>query len=402
MAAVAPSNSFSIFIQKIGFSVGLEHTLDRLRDFAEAYSARDTFTAADVSRLLHEKWGLKRQNEHILDVLRSLNIVTVAAGNVSVLETGEALGILRRMVVADSHFDKVLRFLFLQTLIRSDGDIFLNALAADFEPEEFKARATRMLEHKWSILEAHFKTPGQLAAVYRGVNIEAQENNPGSSRGSSLASRTKPDPYRLQTRTGPLQVSASRPDIRISDAYLTKALPRRKAWAVSLGLADVRGTVTDLGKNVISTIAGAGYAGPSCIAMWPLLHELQTPALANFVGEGSVPLLTSWDYLHLVGRSLDLLPEAVLPQVGGKHATEALDRLVALLHVYRSLNVTKSITRIELPIRVAYQCVLGLATGGSPVLNYPKIIEAEQNKPFPKIIARKSKLAEYALSSPER
>ncbi len=71
-----PSKEFSVFIRKIGYSVGLEHTLERLNDFARLYGCQDTLSYADISRLLHspkpDGWGLDRNNEHILDVLRSL------------------------------------------------------------------------------------------------------------------------------------------------------------------------------------------------------------------------------------------------------------------------------------------------------------------------------------------
>ncbi len=398
MAAAAPSNPFSIFIRKIGFSVGLEHTLERIDDFARVYGSQDSFGAADVSRLLHERWRLKQTNEHILDVMRALDIFQMSIGNVGILETGEALGILFKLTSGAAPFGDALRLLFLQSLVRADGDIFLNALACEFDEEEFRAQISRMIEYKWSELEKHFRTPQHLGAMYRAVTIEAQENNPGSSRSGSLTARMKPDPDRLTARTGPLQSLASRPKIKVTEAYLRKALPRRKAWAVSLDLCDVRGRPSELGREALATFAAAGYSGPNCMAVWPLQSELEIPIMTNFSAENSFPRLSSWEFFVLAGRALRLLPGAVSAPADDRERSKALGQLKTIWDTYRSLNVTKSITRVELPVRIAYLCVLGLATNNGAVLDYPDIIRHEQRTPFPRIIARKSKLAELALS----
>ena len=137
MADKAQFNQFSIFINKIGYSVGLEFTLERLRDFASLYANSNSLSYADVSRLVQsdkpDGWGL--DNYHVLDVLQSLGVVSVRRGQVAVQEVGEALGILKKFhmqgALKQTIFDVGLNFIFAHALVRADGDIFLNALLLD-------------------------------------------------------------------------------------------------------------------------------------------------------------------------------------------------------------------------------------------------------------------------------
>ncbi|WGD54165.1 hypothetical protein QA641_09865 [Bradyrhizobium sp. CB1650] len=402
MAALAQSNEFSIFISKIGYSVGLEFTLERLRDFATVYAGKDSLSYADISRLVQGKkpegWGL--DNFHVLDVLQSLGVVSVRKGQVSVLEVGETLGILKRLQLNDQlsgeTFDRGLMFIFAHALVQADGDIFLNALASDFDPEEFRNRLHRMIEHKWSILEQAFKTKSRREALYRTVNIEAQENNPGS-RGLSGISRTAIDPNRLAPKLGPLRSTVSRPEIKISAAYLRKALPRRKAWALSLGLCNHDGGLTPQGSYFLSCLQNAGYAGPTCLCLWPLKHEIINPKFIGLDLAESIPVLSSWDFLCLIGSALQFLPPQARPKP--KDMVDELQTVLTIFETYRSLNLSKSILRVELPVRVAYRCFLVLHAGAKTIAPLPDLIAAEQHSRSPRIIARPSRIAEFGLST---
>ncbi len=388
-----PSKEFSVFIRKIGYSVGLEHTLERLNDFAHLYGGQDILSYADISRLLHASkpagWGLDRNNEHILDVLRSLGVVDVRRGQVAVLETGDALGMLMRLQGDGEAFRNSTKFIFAHSLALADGDIFFNALAACFEPEEFARRMLRMIESKWTLLESHFLSSHQRAAIYSAINMEAQENNPGS-RGKALGNA--PNPARLRQTRGALAPKVSRPELKISDPYLSKALPRRKAWAISLGLASDAGIPTAKGEGLLKTLADTGYCGPACIAMWPLRHELLSPSYVK-LQEAEFPVLDSWSFMMLIGRGMGLLPAS--DTEGGE---KELSLLRLLVQTYRALNTSKSIVRTELPARIAYRCALSLSMGRDSVPNYPVLIAEEQRLPSPRIIARQSRLAESALS----
>lgn len=397
MVEKARSNLFTVFMRKIGYSVGLEHTLDRLTDFARMYASQEVLGYADINRLLHADkpigWGLDKNNEHILDVFRSLGVIDVRKGEVAVLELGDSLGILKRLVESEGDFLVCAKLLFAHALVLADGDIFLNALAASFEPAEFDQRIRSLIEYKWTVLERHFVSAQQRNAIYAAVNIEAQINNPGS-RGKGLATKTL-DPMRLRTSRGSLSSATARPDIYISDPYLSKALPRRKAWAVSLGLATDDGTPTTEGIALINALVTCGYAGPACVVLWPLEHELSSPTFANMKSV-EFPVLSSWDFLTLVGRGLGALPSNLQSPGEEEQVFKTLSRIIS---IFKDLNKSKSILRTELPVRVAYQCIAGLAAISGSLPELPDMLAKEQRSPSPRIIARPSRLAEFALSN---
>jgi hypothetical protein len=395
MVAIARSSDFSIFMRKIGYSVGLEHTLSRLGDFARLYGRQDTLTVGDIKRLLHspkpEGWGLEPQNEHILDFFRSLEVVSVRGADVGVLELGESLGISQRLQ-SEAEFEATLRLLFTHQLVLADGDVFLNALASEFDEAEFAACVTRLVEHKWWILESVFQSAQQRASIYKAVTIEVQENNPGS-RGRS-GSRAGPLDGLASPKSGPLAPNGGRPEIKISPNYLAKSLGRRRAWACSLGLCNDRGTLTDAGHRFLNGLAAAGYAGPSCMATWPLAHELATPLFTTVQLPDSVPRLSFWEFILLVGRSLGMLGPTDEPANDVE-----VHRLREVIRCFHGLNQSRSMMRNEVPVRVAYRCVVGMAIGASSVPNYPALIAHEQGSPAPRILARPSRLAELALSA---
>jgi hypothetical protein len=385
------SNPFSIFIKKIGYSVGLEATLERLKDFANLYGAKATFSYADLKQLMHcpkpSGWDLK--NEHIVDVLKSLNILFVRSSDVTILETGEALGILRQLQQDEKSFDKSLRFLFLESLIRADGDIFLNALISSFSPEAFESHISQMLNYKWTILEKHFVTPAKRSAIYQAVTIELQENNSGS-KGTIFSNKNKKSPFDI--REGINNLTAERPSIIISESYKKKALPRRKAWAISLGLAEEDGSLTEFGQSFVQALANKGFGGQGCMCVWPLKHELSSPEFISTKISEAINPLDTWNYLQIIADASGLYKGKLI-----EDDDKAISIIQSIYSAYKSLNTSKSIVRSELPGRVALKVGICLASGDG-VPDFVKAIEKEQKNKKPRLFSRKSKTAEFALS----
>lgn len=392
MADKAPYNVFSVFIRKIGYSVGLEHTFERLRDFAELYARSESLTLGRLLKLLHapkpEGWGLKDENRHILDFLRSIEVIDIRRGEVSVLELGEALGILCKTSTEEA-FVKQLRILLIHQLILSDGDVFLNGLASCFDGDEFAARMTRLIHFKWDVLEREFASDYQRRAIYSAVNMEVQSNNPGS-RGRMPGREV--DLTRLKVLRAPLAVAGSaRPNPSVSSQYIKKSLPRRKAWAVSLGLAESDGTPTATGHRVLANMASAYQCGPCCVAVWPLVHELQTPML--------LPLLSSQKFHSLnFWQSLSLVVAAVTGAIEETEVTSGLGPVRRIYDAYRSLNLRQSMIRRELGSRVLYRCIIMRAIESGSIENWPEFLTQANLLDTRGFHIRKSVSADYALS----
>ena len=68
MAATAHSDPYAIFIRKIGYSVGLENTMERITDLHAHYAANTDVTASSWKELVYgiDHWKLKSDN--IVDV----------------------------------------------------------------------------------------------------------------------------------------------------------------------------------------------------------------------------------------------------------------------------------------------------------------------------------------------
>lgn len=398
MVDTALSDSFDLFMRKIGYSVGLEDTFKRLRDFSELYASVKTITFGDINRLVHNTdcWGLK--NDHILDVLRSLNVLMVRRDDVAVLEAGDALGICRRVVEGDQ-FDRCLQFIFASSIIQSDGDIFLNALAARFDPGEFERALVAMVEHKRNVLEKSFKSPAHRKLMYDAINIEAQVTNPGSRGGVRISGNKQGGPLLGIGRKGPFENLTpgytKRPNVEISGDYIRKTLPKRKGWAISLGLATSDGQITDGGERLLMRFKNAGFSGPNAMAMWPLASEVNRTRFARV--EYDAPKISAWDFYLLVDDALGVSKGAASYSANAHE--EAIVQLSRIFSEYRNLNHAKRMIRNQLPIRIAFMAEVALARGlNRPTLPLPEVVQKEQDVYNPRVLERRSRLAEATLA----
>src|SRR5258708_15808929 len=94
MAATAQSDPYSIFIRKIGWSVGLENKLGRVSDLTDLYVREKDLTIQAWNHLVHDPkdgWGLK--NDHVADFFRSIGLVSKQKNEIHVLPGLDALAI---------------------------------------------------------------------------------------------------------------------------------------------------------------------------------------------------------------------------------------------------------------------------------------------------------------------
>jgi hypothetical protein len=94
-----------------------------------------------------------------------------------------------------------------------------------------------------------------------------------------------------------------------------------------------------------------------------------------------------------VGRGMNLLGDELR-----EARFQDMEDLLKIIQTFHSLNLSKAMVRNELPVRVAYRCLLSLSIGKANVPDYPSMIGDEQFTPSPRVIARPSRVAELALS----
>src|SRR6266480_5213725 len=176
MAVIVQADPYQSLIRKIGYSVGLENLVERVKKLVGLY-VRDRAVGAGAFRDLVEK-DFRRKNaaEHFANFYGTLNLVRVIVRDHSgglpnhVKRPGvpkalepmyqlDSLSILRRLFVSDdAKFDKALKVVLTQCIVEADGDVFLNALLSDFQLDEMKARLESMVHTKRRLLRSVIRT----------------------------------------------------------------------------------------------------------------------------------------------------------------------------------------------------------------------------------------------------
>ena len=393
MAATALSDPYTIFMRKIGYSVGLEHTLQRVEDLAALYLRTGDLTVPGWRELVRsdEHWGLK--TEHIADVFCSLQLIQRTPGDVLVLENLDAMAIASELLADVQHRRAARTFLLLWAILVNDGEIFVNLLLADFEEERIKETLRAVLRQKRATLGKILKGRETAKRISRVITIEYQANNAG---GASVARSVAPTRTEIVRRERKKISSGSGPDdFRLSEDYFRKVPPKRKDWARTLGLWEDRVGLTARGKNFVEGLKKAGYIDArSLFTYWPMDHEL--------VRAGFRPDLLGADTKKLWDCLLDFAGAYAgvrVKRICQSDADETVTLIGAMMGVFRNLHVRKTLLRRELPITVAYPAAVACACATQArVIDLPTAISAEQKGEKRRLALRRSRNTGGALS----
>lgn len=400
MAATAHSDPCAIFMRKIGYSVGLEFTADRIRDLTSRYLQDKDITASSFHELVtgskdDGNWGRQASAEkHIGDFLYSLRMIQRIPGDVLVLENLDAIAIASELLNSSEEKRTARNFLLLWAILVNDGEIFVNFLLSKFGEQSIKNSLKAMIVNKRS--KASMLLRGRVAThrLNRIIAIERQEKNRGSAgEGQSVLSlkRTKPLESELKNNLRARKDS----DIEFSDDYFRKVPPRRRDWAVSLGLWDSKLGLTQRGETFVNSLRQNGYINAQGLfTYWPMDYELMRSGFRHdLFGEDTK---SSWKCLVEFGNAYTGLN--VKPY--DDRDTEAAVQLIhGMIKVYRSLHVRKVLLRRELPITIAYPTAIAVSCArGEPVIDFPSFISAQQNCEIRRVAFRRSRNTGGALS----
>lgn len=356
MVGIAQPENFSSFLRKVGYSVGLENTLSRFGDFCHLYSATSQLKSSDWMSLVHDKWRLK--NTHIADVFASLGIVQVTTQGVFAGPIGEAGAICLSLLDTLEEKHEALRHLLALAILLSDGDIFFNCLAAEFNPEKVSKSLTGMILGKRQELFEIFKSQAEREAIAGAVTIERQRSNKGgASKGSRLATGTQTGLSGGFQHLGlprPKDVHSMEPP---SADYLRHVIPSRREWARSLGLIDKDGSVTNQGWRWLQVLGETGFVYKSGeFSLRPTKFELESNRLS------AIPALMlaaprTWDYVVLAAHGL--APDGL--GVSESIHDEVLATTTAkLFSAFRELAQDRRMMRNELPLHVALMSYMAI------------------------------------------
>ncbi|MCY4427743.1 MAG: hypothetical protein OXC05_12040 [Halieaceae bacterium] len=392
MAATAHSEPYSIFMRKIGYSVGLEHTLERFHDLQDLYLSNGDITSGSWKELVSGDtgWGLRTDN--IADVFFALGLIQRTHGDLLVLENLDSAAIAASLLNGEKEKQTALSFVFLWAVLINDGEIFVNFLLSDFEKQSIRNKLITMIKHKRCVLAKAMPGRDVTNRISRVVTIERQQKNRGSAgAGRSVASLKRTEPLQNSGR-----VATANPmdrGVEFSDDYFKKVPPRRKDWARKLGLWS-EGGLTALGRRFINHLRSCGYINDDDIFIfWPMDYELVRSGFKPTLFENTK---TMWDALVDFGTAYADVKVRPFEQ---SDTDILVDRLGSMIKVYRSLHTRKSMLRRELPITIAYPASIAIASATmKPVIDLPTTLDVERRGERRRITFRPSRNTGGALS----
>jgi len=400
MAATAHSDPYAIFMRKIGYSVGLEYTTERVEDLVSRYLQDRDITAASWHELVtgskeEGNWGRDKSAEkHIGDFFNSLRLIQRTSGDVLALENLDAIAIASEILATNEENRAARDFIFLWAVLVNDGEIFVNLLLAKFEEQAIKDTLRAMMLNKRSEAIEHLKGKASAQRINRIITIERQEKNKGSAGGGqSVSSLRRTEPLQPERTTG-LGTDEDN-DIEFSDDYFRKVPPRRRDWAISLGLWDEEKGLTQRGQEFLDGLRESGYIGArDCFTFWPMDYELVRSGFrTDLFGNETKSLWTCLVDFGKAYAGIRVKPNAE------SDADAAVELIGEMIEVFRSLHVRKAMLRRELPITIAYPSAIALACArGKPVLDLPSAIMAEQKGEKRRLALRSSRHTGGALS----
>ena len=387
-------------MRKVGYSAGLERTLDRFRQLEESYVAHRDVTAASWHALV-EEWGLRTDN--IADVFFALRIIQRTVGDVLVLENLDAVALAASQLESEGERQAARRMMLLWAILVNDGELFVNFLLAGFDEGRIRQSLEAMVEHKRRVLESVL--PGRYITrrLARIVSVERQAGNRGSAGGGrTVASLIRTEPISEAVRRdavgrGGTVVRGAQEGAKggvISDDYFRKVPPRRKDWARTLGLWGDDEGLTNRGKGFVKLLRSRGYVGEEgFFIFWPMDYEL---IRAGFRPDLFREKRTLWGALSDFAKGY---AGVEVKPFEPEDADGAVRELEGMAKVYRSLHTRKSVLRRELAVTVAYPACMAVACARrGMVRDLPRALELEQMGELRRVRFRRSRLMGGALT----
>jgi hypothetical protein len=393
MAATAHSDPYAIFLRKIGYSVGLERTLERFSDLLRLYLESGDVTLASWRHLVGSEAGWNLKSENIADVFYSLGFIHQTSGDVLVKDNLDAAAIATKLLTSTEQKKKAISFIFLWSIIVNDGEIFANVLLANFNDTKIKENLSKLVRFKQNVLRQQIPNRDAGQRIARVVTIERQEGNKGSlGAGKSIESLKRTEPLGGNRR---LEVeNQTDVELDVSEDYFRKVPPRRKDWARSLGLWTDEDGLTKLGMSFKASLISSGYVTEDGIfVFWPMEHELVRSGFKpNLLGECKSLWETLLDFARAYAN-LDIKPFET------RDADLLVDQLDQMMRVYRSLHTRKSMLRREVSVTVAYPALVAFACGKEePAIDVPQALDVERKGERRRVILRRSRNTGGALS----
>lgn len=357
MGAIVQADPYQGLIRKIGYSVGLEDIVNRVKKLVSLYVQDRSISYGAFSDLVEKDFGRQRSGaKHFVDFYGTLNLLRGVGRGLEPLYQLDSLSILKRILASnEDKYDTALKVVLTQCIIEADGDIFLNGLLSDFQPDQMRGRLEAMVQAKRHQVTKEMRSPHLLAKVYQTINIKNESTDekagaPGALPQGRFARRL--EPLDSSRRTSQLTPPTELETVVIPQDYLKKASKTRKAWAQELGLFQ-DGKKTEQGKQLLRHLEGrilSKSAGDTAVLFWGYKSDLD---IVNLKLQTKIEACDceAWDLLCAIGRAHDYSGSfSVVPALD---SDEIIDFLQNTLALYREGNSSKGLIRNSLPLYIA-------------------------------------------------
>jgi hypothetical protein len=373
MAAITQFDPYSVLARKIGYSVGLEHLARNVRLLVDTYVGERRLTYAAWLELVTSKDKFGRNTsavKHFANLYLSLGILRMVGREVHSLHRLDCLAVLRRLLKDDAQFTRALEYVLTIAIMESDGDIFLNALARDFDLASSSIAIKACLEIKWRTYLNVLPSKGGQEKLWDKLRIKSfkMDVKPGAAKSGV---RTEAIDSALKN----LWREESSYDLSVPMQYVEKALPPRRLWATDCGLLGKDAKKTQRGIDLLRLIETIGIVEQGVVVFWPYEHELNAIKIdPSKIGKHA---LHSWNVLSAVAVAWE-------SEITGKRgATSKLTDFVGRVYAeYRAGDITKQLLRQQLPLFLLYPTYTGYCVGrGEPHEDLPKFLDKMYKAP---------------------
>lgn len=405
MVAIAQFDPLSIFFRRIGYSVGLEFTFERVGELLSLYRDKKDISYTTWTKLVTAKrgdggWGRQASAvSNIADFFFSLGLIQLNQSDVIVQNNLDAMAITSDILCGECATDDSFNFLLLWSILTSDGEIFVNLLLSGFDKSEMRKKLVTVVETKREALYEAASNRLSRQQIYGAINIECKEVRSPSTSLKTQREKSLSDVF-LERHQRNLASAKGYDQVDISDDYFKKVPPRRRAWAESLNLWDGHGNcLTPRGQHFLDALNKLGYVNDNgCFVFWPMDYEL--------IRSGFHPCLFSSHSNSLWGCLVDFRNAYSLQMEQGMYTLDSslvesehvVSMIIEMINLYRRYQVRKVMLRRELPLTVAYPVFVARSLCDSiPLVDAPKSIECEQDSRNSRISLRNSRSSSGAL-----
>jgi len=383
MEAIAQDNSLQGLFRRIGYSVGLEHLFSRAILLSEMYAKERDLSITSFTKLIDEEFKRKTTGktiEEFANVYATLKLIKKAGLGIHPLQNLEALSILNRYFENDRNsFLRAARIITINAILEADGEIFLNALDADFNPQIFKEKIENTIQTKRQLIRKVIKSPIAVRKIYSIIDLKTQPGS-GIDGTKSIARESKDrfeirqeslDSFRRNTQiTEELDES-----ITVTDDYLRKVPITRKGWAEDLGLFN-KGAKTIEGKKLLESLDVNLHLKNDfgCYIFWPFSSELEKFRIdPTTIGAMKI---TSWHLLCAIASGVSNISQLAFEE--SNDYSELIDLIERIDNLYKEGNAAYGAIRHQFPLNIIEPYVVAFCYAlNKDIPPLPEIIEAE-------------------------